>query len=156
MTIEPGSWWRFRNKPGGFRYQVLAGRGDGGYLLRDETGTEWPCKYGTLATQMEPCPPPGTPDPDAAPAPPPPFAVGDAVRLRGHHPDNPTMTVVSVEYDGGFPHPSRDGEPQQLVHVAYVPSFGGEGKILRDSFPPAALHRLPGGAGAPEGADGPS
>ena len=103
-------------------------------------------KVGFIEAQMERCD-----TPPAKPTPPPDeFKVGDAVRLKAQGKDDPVMTVVGVRTD------SQDPLKQYEIYVAYVPTYGGEGKVLRDSFPPAALHRLPGGAGNERGVNGPS
>ena len=81
------------------------------------------------------------------PAPPGPLAglleVGARVVLKGRSINDPLMTVIGLRTD------SADESKVHEVHVAYVPVYGGEGKILRDSFPPAALQVLPAGERSP-------
>lgn len=87
---------------------------------------------------------------EAIPQPPPPpaeFKVGDAVRLAGGSPNDPIMTVLEVMYDA----PLKDATRKQAsVMVAYVPVYGQEGAIVRDTFPPAALRAVAREAVPPE------
>lgn len=74
------------------------------------------------------------------------FAVGAAVRLKGGSPNDPIMTVLAVVYDAPASDPTR--RPAE-IKVAYVPVYGPEGKIVRDSFPPGALRVVRPGGGPP-------